>query len=91
MEASFCTHQSLQQARRGDEIYSLTPSASSVQHHMIFPDTSLTNICNFPALVSVFHLSFASQFYLVFPMFLFTSFSRWAPALLAQSVRRRQG
>lgn len=59
METSFCTHQTLQQARRGDEIYSLTPSASSVQDHTIFPDTSLTNICNFPALVSVFHLSFA--------------------------------
>lgn len=56
MEMSFCTHESLQQARRGDEICSLTPSASSAQHHMLFPDTSLTNICNFPALVSFFHL-----------------------------------
>lgn len=90
METSFCTHQFLKQARRGDGIYSLTPSASSVQHHMIFPDTSLTNICNFPALVSMFQLSFASQFYLVFPVFLFMSFSCWAPAFLGRSVRRRQ-
>lgn len=71
-------------------MHSLTPSASSVQHHMIFPDTSLTNICNFPAPVSTFHLSFASQFYLVFPVFLFMSFSCWAPAFLGRSVGRRQ-
>ena len=79
METSFCTHQSLEQARRSDEIHSPTPPASSAQNEMIFPDTSLTDICDFPALVYIFHLSFFSRFYLVFPAALIMSFSRWPP------------
>lgn len=39
----------------------------------IFPDTSVTNICDFPALVSIFHLSFFSRLYLIFPAALIKS------------------